>query len=46
MQALQSLGCDSHGWVPPVVRTVAMTGEGIPALLSAVEYFLEARAAG
>ena len=46
VQAMQSLVCDSRRWVPPVVRTIASTGEGIPELLKAVEHFLEARAAG
>jgi LAO/AO transport system kinase len=34
--AMQSLGAEAGGWVPPVVRTVATTGEGMKELMEAV----------
>jgi LAO/AO transport system kinase len=33
---MQSLGAGQAGWVPPVVRTVATTGEGVAELMDAV----------
>ena len=44
VRAMQSLVCEDGGWVPPVLRTVAITGEGVPELLRAVEEFLAQRA--
>jgi LAO/AO transport system kinase len=35
--AMQSLGGEHGGWVPPVVRTVATTGEGVKELMKAVQ---------
>ena len=35
--AMQGLGEHGEGWMPPVVRTVAATGEGVDALLTAVD---------
>ena len=43
VRAMQSLVCVDGGWVPPVLRTVATTGEGVPELLRAVEEFLAQR---
>lgn len=40
VRAMQSLACEDERWVPPVVKTVAMTGDGILELLKAVESFL------
>jgi LAO/AO transport system kinase len=34
--AMQGLVAGRGGWVPPVVRTVATTGEGVPELMEAV----------
>jgi LAO/AO transport system kinase len=34
--AMQGLAAESGGWVPPVVRTVATTGEGVSELMEAV----------
>jgi LAO/AO transport system kinase len=34
--AMQGLAAESGGWVPPVVRTVATTGEGVEELMEAV----------
>jgi LAO/AO transport system kinase len=34
--AMQGLAVESGGWVPPVVRTVATTGEGVGELMEAV----------
>jgi LAO/AO transport system kinase len=34
--AMQGLAAESGGWVPPVVRTVATTGEGVGELMEAV----------
>jgi LAO/AO transport system kinase len=34
--AMQGLGAERGGWVPPVVRTVATTGEGVGELMEAV----------
>ena len=35
--AMQGLVAESGGWVPPVVRTVATTGEGVQELMEAVK---------
>ncbi|MHB2008443.1 MAG: methylmalonyl Co-A mutase-associated GTPase MeaB [Acidobacteriaceae bacterium] len=37
IRAMQSLGGHAEGWVPPVVRTVATTGEGMAALAEAID---------
>ncbi len=37
IRTMQSLGGHAEGWVPPVVRTVASTGEGTAALAEAIE---------
>ena len=37
IRAMQSLGGHAEGWVPPVVRTVASTGEGTTALAEAID---------
>src|SRR3984885_1968343 len=37
IRAMQSLGGHGEGWVPPVVRTVATTGEGTTALAEAID---------
>jgi LAO/AO transport system kinase len=37
IRAMQSLGGHGDGWVPPVVRTVATTGEGTAALAEAID---------
>ncbi len=37
IRAMQSLGDHAEGWVPPVVRTVASTGEGTTALAETIE---------
>jgi LAO/AO transport system kinase len=34
--AMQGLSADRYGWVPPVVRTVATTGEGVQELMETV----------
>ena len=34
--AMQSLGVERGGWVPPVVRTVAISGEGVKELMETV----------
>jgi LAO/AO transport system kinase len=34
--AMQSLGVERGGWVPPVMRTVATTGEGVKELMETV----------
>lgn len=39
IRALQSLAAGHGDWIPPIVRTVASTGEGIPALRSAIAEF-------
>jgi len=41
IKAIQSLSTRKDGWVPPIVRTVASDGQGIPEALSAVRSFLE-----
>ncbi len=41
IKAIQSLSTRRDGWVPPIVRTVASEGQGIPEALSAVRSFLE-----
>jgi LAO/AO transport system kinase len=35
--AMQSLGVECGGWVPPVMRTVATTGEGVEELMETVQ---------
>jgi LAO/AO transport system kinase len=35
--AMQSLGVDRGGWIPPVVKTVATSGEGVKELMEAVQ---------
>jgi LAO/AO transport system kinase len=35
--AMQGLGGEASGWVAPLVRTVAVTGEGVAGLMDAVE---------
>jgi len=40
IRAMQSLGT-MGGWTPPVVRTMACTGEGVDALAEAIEKFVE-----
>ncbi len=37
IRAMQSLGGHAEGWVPPVVRTTATTGEGTAALAESIE---------
>ncbi len=37
IRAMQSLGGHAEGWVPPVVRTVATTGDGTVALAETME---------
>jgi LAO/AO transport system kinase len=39
VRAMQSLAADHGSWIPPVVRTVAITGEGIEELELAVDQF-------
>jgi len=34
--AMQGLAANRDGWVPPVVRTIATTGEGVPQLMETV----------
>jgi LAO/AO transport system kinase len=41
--AMQGLSAASDGWVAPVVRTVATTGEGVAELMDAVQRCAEAR---
>ncbi|HVC91423.1 MAG TPA: methylmalonyl Co-A mutase-associated GTPase MeaB [Acidobacteriaceae bacterium] len=41
IRAMQSLGGHAAGWVPPIVRTVATTGDGTVALAEAVEHCAE-----
>jgi LAO/AO transport system kinase len=40
--AMQGLGAHDEHWLPPVVRTVASSGEGVAALLAAVDRCLAA----
>lgn len=40
--AMQGLGAHGEGWLPPVVRTVATSGEGVGELLAAVDRCLAA----
>jgi LAO/AO transport system kinase len=40
IKAMQSLSTRKDGWVPPIVRTVAVDGEGIAETLAAVRSFL------
>ena len=37
IRAMQSLGSHAQGWVPPVVRTIASTGEGTAALAESID---------
>ncbi len=39
VRAMQSLASDHGSWIPPVVRTVATTGQGVPELARAIEEF-------
>jgi LAO/AO transport system kinase len=39
VRALQSLASHHESWVPPVVRTVATAGSGIPELFAAIDAF-------
>ncbi len=41
IRAMQSLGGHAEGWGPPVVRTVATTGDGTVALVDAIEQCVE-----
>jgi LAO/AO transport system kinase len=41
--AMQSLAAERSGWVPPVVRTVATTGEGVQELMEAIRQFVFGR---
>jgi LAO/AO transport system kinase len=41
--AMQTLAAERSGWLPPVVRTVATTGEGIPELMEAIRRFVGMR---
>jgi LAO/AO transport system kinase len=41
--AMQTLAGERSGWLPPVVRTVATTGEGIPELMEAIRRFVGMR---
>jgi LAO/AO transport system kinase len=43
--AMQALTAKRSGWVAPVVRTVATTGEGVPKLMEAIRQFADNRAA-
>jgi len=37
--AMLSLACRPDGWQPPIVRTVATTGEGVPELIRVLDQF-------
>jgi LAO/AO transport system kinase len=37
IRTMQSLGAHHEGWVPPVIRTTANTGEGVPQLVEAID---------
>jgi LAO/AO transport system kinase len=39
VRAMQSLAADHGSWIPPVIRTVAITGEGIEELEHAVDQY-------
>jgi LAO/AO transport system kinase len=39
VRTLQSLASDHESWVPPIVRTVANTGLGIPELIKTIDGF-------
>jgi LAO/AO transport system kinase len=41
--AMQGLSASSDGWVPPVIQTVATTGEGVTELMEAVRRCAEAK---
>jgi LAO/AO transport system kinase len=43
--AMQSLAAEHGGWVPPVVRTVATTGEGVKELMEVVRKAFAAKSA-
>lgn len=40
IRTMQSLGGHADGWIPPVVRTVANTGEGIVVLAEAIDRYV------
>jgi LAO/AO transport system kinase len=40
IKAVQSLSTRSDGWVPPIIRTVAVDGQGISETLAAIRSFL------
>jgi LAO/AO transport system kinase len=42
--AMQTLVAERSGWVPPVVRTVATTGEGVQELMEVIRQFVAGRA--
>jgi LAO/AO transport system kinase len=44
--AMQGLSAERGGWVPPVVRTVATTGEGLQELMEAVKRCAAEKGAG
>jgi LAO/AO transport system kinase len=44
--ATQGLAADHGVWVPPVVRTAASTGDGVPELMEAVDRCAEVRRGG
>jgi LAO/AO transport system kinase len=39
LRAMQSLSTRADGWVPPIVQTVATSGNGIAALLAAIDLY-------
>jgi LAO/AO transport system kinase len=39
VRAMQSLASHHDSWIPPVIRTVAVTGTGVPELISAMDEF-------
>lgn len=41
IRAMQSLGGRAEGWVPPVVRTTATTGEGTAVLAETIEHCVD-----
>ncbi len=44
IKGMQSLAMAHHAWVPPVVKTVANTGQGIAELMEALERYASAHA--
>jgi LAO/AO transport system kinase len=46
IRAMQGLAVERGGWVPPVVRTVATTGEGVAELMEAVGRCAEVKERG